>query len=370
MKPTRIFQVLDLAMEARNKGQIFNPLFAGAAGVGKSQICQQWAKMQKEKNPNFGFIDLRIAYMEQPDFIGYPESQDDANGIRRTVHNLPEFWPTEGEGILLLEEPNRATTGMMQVLMQILTDRQVHKYKLPEGWIIASCINPDSAEYDVSAMDTALKNRFIGFEIEYDHNAFVEYMNKKDWCPNIQAFVKSGVWIYKDAAQIGKDGTYISPRNWEQLNAAHLAGAQNDKPMHSTICRAILGKDIGNEFYKFVHDDAPVTAIDLLKSKTKALKKLKEQANPEHYAGDKISVTVESIIKNYGGRTPKEGEISEDLMVEVAKTISSDQALVLIKECGLRAHAGNITNFFKEFAERYPDLLGVLKANIKLSGGK
>ncbi len=372
MKPSRIHEVLDLVFQARKVGKNLNPLFAGAAGIGKSEICQQWVKEQQKRNKNFGFIDLRVAYLEAPDFVGFPGEHVDSDGRVRTSHRLPEFWPTnpESEGLLLLEEPNRGTTAVMNCLMQILTDRKVHNYTLPEGWIIAAAINPDSAEYDVNSLDTALKNRFAIFEVEYDHNTFVSFMEEKEWCSHIQYFVKSGTWTYKDAGTVAKDGVYISPRTWAQLNAAHKAGAVDNKQLHRIIASSILGKDVGNEFWKFVHDDAPVTARDILTSKKKSLTKLKEQSRPDAYQGDKIAVTVESIIKEYGGLSAAEGQIDEETMVEVAKIISSDQAVNLLKGCGLKSPNGNITDFFKEFCKRHPELVDVLKSNIKLSNTK
>jgi hypothetical protein len=369
MKPSRIPEVLDLALQARSLGKNFVPMFAGAAGIGKSELSQSWVKVQRKRNPSFGFIDLRCAYLEAPDFIGFPGEERDSSGVVRTSHRLPEFWPTDpdSEGLILLEEPNRGTTAVMNCLMQLLTDRKVHNYTLPKGWIIAAALNPDSAEYDTNSMDAALKNRFAVFEVEYDHTTFVSFMEDHDWDHRIVSFVKSGFWTYKDASSVGKDSVYISPRTWSQLNATHKAGAAEERQLHRIIASAILGKDIGNEFWNFVHDDAPVTAADLIKDLERALKKLREQSQPSAYKGDKIAVTVESIIKEYGGAEPKEDQVSENTMVEVAKIISSDQAVNLIKGCGLKSHNGNITNFFLDFTKRYPELVDILKANIKLN---
>jgi hypothetical protein len=372
MKPSRIFQVLDLALEARKHGQNLNPLFAGAAGIGKSQICQKWAEDQRSRNPNFGFIDLRAAYLEAPDFIGFPGESKDKDGNLRTSHRLPEFWPTdaESEGLLLLEEPNRGTTAVMNCLMQLLTDRKVHNYTLPKGWIIAAAINPDSAEYDTNSMDAALKNRFVVFDVEYDHNSFVSYITDKKWCDNIIYFIKSGIWTYRDACSISDGNVYISPRTWEKMNAAHMGGALEDKQFHRILTSSILGKDIGNEFWNFIHDDAPVTAQDIIRDKKSALKKLKKQSKTENYQGDKIEVTVQSIIKHYGGVEAKEDQISEEDMVEVAKIIWSDQAMDLIKACGLKVNGGNIKSFFEDFCSRHQDLISILKSNIKINNSK
>lgn len=379
MKVSRIPEILDMALKARSLGLRWNPMFRGGAGLGKSEVVQQWVVAQKKRNPNFGFLDLRIAYYEAPDLIGFPSAVE-VNGLLRTIHSLPEFWPTEGEGLLLFEEPNRGTTGVMNCLMQILTDRQVGpKYKLPPGWVIASCINPDDANYDVNSMDTALTDRFEIFDIDYDHMTFIEHIESDKWHHCVTRYIKSGAWTYKSADSIGKEGKYISPRTWYKLNSAEVAGAQGDRQLHRIICQSILGKHVGNEYWKSCWDDAPVTAQDLLNDKKAALKKLRDQSQPETYQGDRISVTCESIVQTYGGwykgQKDKDGKeieepkdlISEETMAEVAMIIPSDLSVNLIKECGYKAYKGQITNFFREFTQRHPETVDVLRSNIRIN---
>lgn len=369
MKPSNIFAVLDLAYLARQQGRTLNPIFTGEAGLGKSEITQAWVKKQRARNSEFGFLDLRIAYMEAPDLIGFPDKTIDANNVARTSHLLPEYWPTSGEGLILLEEPNRGTTGVMNCLMQLLTDFKVHNYTLPEGWMIAACINPDSSEYDVNTMDAALKDRFVEFEVEFDHIAFIDFIEDKNWHESVRMFVGSGIWTYKTTKEIGKDGKYISPRTWSKVNAAELAGVNQNRQLHRLTVQSILGKDIGNEYHKFCYDSAPVTASDLLKDKAAAIKRLKLQSDPSTYQGDMIAATVESLEKQYGGlaKDCTKDQISEDLMAEVAKIIPADHAVNLIKQCGYKQSKGQITNFFKDFTKRHPDLVQVLKDNIKLN---
>lgn len=369
MKPSNIFAVLDLAYEARKQGRTLNPIFTGEAGLGKSEITQAWVKKQRERNSKFGFLDLRIAYMEAPDLIGFPSEGKDNKGTARTMHLLPEFWPTEGEGLILLEEPNRGTTGVMNCLMQLLTDFKVHNYELPEGWMIAACINPDSSEYDVNTMDAALKDRFVEFEVEFDHMAFIDFIDAAQWHDKVQMFISSGIWTYKTTKEIGKDGKYISPRTWSKVNAAEMAGVGKNRALHRLTVQSILGKDIGNEYHKYCYDSAPVTAQDLLKDKPAAIKRLKSQSDPSTYQGDMIAATVESIEKYYGGlkKDCKNDQIDEDTMAEVAKIIPADHAVNLIKGCGYKQSKGQITNFFKDFTKRHPELVQVLKDNIKLN---
>lgn len=378
MKPIRILEVLKLTTKARENDHVFNPLFTGDAGLGKSAIAQLFVEKMKtvgfpesgiKPNKNYGFLDLRIAYMEAPDFIGFPETEE-IGGQKRTCHYLPEFWPTEGEGLILLEEPNRGTTGVMNCLMQLLTDRKVHDYKLPPGWIVASCINPDSAEYDVNAMDAALRNRFEEYEIEFDPVSFIDYVEASDWNDNVQMFIKSGAWLFKDTKSIGDGGRYISPRTWSKVNAAEEAEVGKDRRLHRETMMSILGKDIGQEYHKFCFDEAPVTAKELLDSRSKALSRLKKQSDPSAYKGDMIAVTIESITQNYSCKQKDDkvgGKVGEDTMAEVAKIIPSDQAINLIKQCGFKQSKGAITTFFRDFVKRHPELSKVLKSNIRIS---
>lgn len=372
MKPSMISDVLDLALEARRKGYNFNPLFSGDAGLGKSDIVKAWVKKQRERNPNFFFIDLRIAYMEAPDVIGFPETKEDENGIMRTTHCLPEIYPTDpdAEGLILLEEPNRGTTGVMNCLMQMLTDLKVHMFDLPKGIIFAGCINPDSAEYSVNSMDAALKDRFEEYEIEYDHNSFVNYIEGAKWHDSVVNFVKSGTWLYKAAKEIAKDGQYISPRTLSKLNAAEQAGLQNNRALHFQTACGILGRDYGKSYHKFCFEESPVTHTDLLENKANALKRLEKMSDPNSYNGDMIGITIDSIAKNFTTDLEDnrdESLIGENTMAEVAKIIPSDQAVNLIKQCGMQKHKGNIAEYFGKFIKRHPELIQALKSHLAVS---
>jgi hypothetical protein len=295
-------------------------------------------------------------------------------------HALPHFWPTKGRGIILFEEPNRGNTMVTNCMMQILTDRKVGpNYELPTGWMMAAAMNPATSSYDTNQLDTALMDRFENFHIDYDFNTFVNFIENSKWDEKILRFLKSGNWVYKTPDKIGQDGKYISPRTWSKLNAAERAGAANDQQNHFILCTSTLGKAIGNEYWKTCWDDAPVTAQDLLSNSEKAFAKLKKQSDVKSYAGDKISMTVESIIQHYGGwyegfKDAKGNEVKENAelineatMVEVAKIIPSDQALNLIKECGLKVSNGQTVSFLKEFQKRHPECVNILKGNIKIN---
>jgi MoxR-like ATPase len=317
MKPQQIYDVLNLAREIRKKGEVFIPMFVGPPGVGKSFLGQQWAKAH-----GLQFLDLRSAYLENPDVKGYPQPQV-KDGREVTTHFTPEMWPTGGEGLLALEEVNRGTNMVMNCWMQLLTDFKIDKYTLPPGWVIAGFINPEDEQYCVNTMDAALKNRFEFFHIEYDKDSFVDYMKSQDYDKMLVSFVESGIWSYKTPEQIAdlSGNKYISPRTISRMNSVLKTGTAHSIELETY--QAIFGTHYGLAFFKFKHDERPIMYKDLVEDKKRSIAKLKQYSDESNYNNAQISITTKSIIE--------EKVISDELLTEVLLILPSDQSMGLIQ---------------------------------------
>lgn len=342
MRPSQIFNILDIAKRARENKKVFNPLFVGAPGVGKSQIVQAWCKQNK-----LPFIDLRAAYLEAPDLIGFPSIEKTSSGTAITVHNIPEFWPQDPswKGVVLLEEPNRGTTSVMNTFMQILTDRKVHKYVLPEGALIVGCINPEGSEFDVNTMDAALKDRFAIFNVAYDKKDFISYMKKSDWSKDIIMFVESNTWQYTPVENIASTpgAKYVSPRTFSALEAVLSAGLES-KDEELLCYNTILGTNVGRDFYNFRHNESPVLYSDLVNSPRDAFKRLKEFSNPSNLKNGMLTITIEDIKENK--------TIEDKLLVDVLKVLPVDLGAGLVRDLEyVRKDKDLLTRIYKAYPE-------------------
>ena len=105
----------------------------GAPGIGKSSIVKQIAN---EKS--VGFIDLRLALMDPTDLKGIPFYDKDSH---TALWAPPAFLPKDGEGILFLDELNAAPPSVQASAYQLILDRQVGEYILPDGWAIVAAGN-------------------------------------------------------------------------------------------------------------------------------------------------------------------------------------------------------------------------------------
>lgn len=148
--------------------------FWGPPGAGKSAIIKQTgAKLGLE------VLDIRVVLLDPVDLRGLPH----INGDGRAHWAQPSFWPTEGEGIIFLDELNRAPTLTQNACFQLVLDRKCGEYTLPDGWRIVAACNRESDGGGVTKMPDALANRFNHFHVDPDLN---------DWCK----------WAASDAADI------------------------------------------------------------------------------------------------------------------------------------------------------------------------
>lgn len=331
MKPSQIHEILDLAMKAREQGNIWNPMFVGPPGLGKTEIVQQWFK----KN-DLGSLTLTPALLEAPDMRGYPDKEM-IDGKMRMVTLLPSMWPTSGKGGIILEELNRGTTSVMNCTMALSDVRRgFDNYKLPDNYIVVGCINPDGGKYDTNTMDPALADRFEVFQVGYDKETHLQFMKDTKYHKDIILFVESGMFTYvlPEDVKNAPGAKYVSPRTLSKVNAMLMAGIPKDSELF--IYQAILGDNIGKDFYNFKYNESPVFFYDLVKNFDMARDKLVKFSNPENFKAGMISITMKDIVEN--------NEINDKLLTEVIKIIPVEQGRVLMSDLEFKREDKTIFN--------------------------
>jgi MoxR-like ATPase len=157
MRPSQIVSALNLCLDVQQPVMIW-----GSPGVGKSDTVKQTAEKR-----NIDLIDLRLSQLDSVDLRGVPSVDRER---RRTDWNSPSILPYEGKGILFLDEINSAPQGVTAAAYQLILDRRLGDYVLPEGWNIIAAGNRVSDRAIVNQMPTPLKNRFahLYFEVNND----------------------------------------------------------------------------------------------------------------------------------------------------------------------------------------------------------
>jgi hypothetical protein len=204
----RLERVLALAYRARRP-----VLLEGATGIGKSEIVRQVAAQLGVQT-----VVLDLSLLEPPDLVGLPVVT-----AGRTTYALPHVLPSDGAGILMLEELNRAERYIQQPALQLLTARRLHEYELPEGWVCFAAINPESAEYQVTALDRALRARFLTLHVRADRAAWLAWAQTNGVHPGVIALAQAHERLLDD----------VPPRSWTY--ASHIISAATDAELKDGV---------------------------------------------------------------------------------------------------------------------------------------
>jgi MoxR-like ATPase len=210
MKPSDLAAFLNRLVKDKIK---LSTMIWGPPGIGKSSIVQQTAHAHK-----VGFIDLRLSQLAPTDLRGLPV----ANKSQGTSHWFPpEFLPTRGRGILFLDEINLAPPTMQGMAQQLILDRRVGSYEVPDGWYIWAAGNRKEDRAIVFDMPAPLANRFIHLEVEADLDSFKNYALMAGIHEQIVAFTafRPHLLHKMDTSQ----PAWPSPRSWAMASDLHHA---------------------------------------------------------------------------------------------------------------------------------------------------
>lgn len=211
VKPSELVTFLDDLIRNDLK---MSAMIWGPPGIGKSSIVAQTAAKH-----GIDFIDVRLSQLAPTDLRGLPVADTEA---RLSRWYPPEFLPQSGRGILFLDEVNLAPPTMQGMAQQLILDRRVGSYSVPEGWFIWAAGNRKEDRAATFDMPAPLANRFIHCDIEADLESFKAYALRTGMHEQIVAFVMfRPEMLHKISPQ---QPSWPSPRSWDMANALLKAG--------------------------------------------------------------------------------------------------------------------------------------------------
>ena len=148
------------------------PFVWGNQGIGKTQVHRQIADALGVE-----IIYLNLATQEVGDLVGLL-MKDEKTGM--VYHAKPEWFPTEGKGIIMLDEFNRAHPDVLQAMFPFVQTGRMHTHKLGEGWSIAVAGNYQNENFNVTdTSDAALASRFCHIHLRPTVEEFVLFAKSK-----------------------------------------------------------------------------------------------------------------------------------------------------------------------------------------------
>jgi 2-phosphoglycerate kinase len=355
------------------------PLIVGESGIGKTALAKELAK---ENNWSLIVIDGNL--LKEGEIGGLPtieaysgtsysgdkiEKKATVYAIHNKLRQIDEEISKGKTVLLFIDEINRCEHTVQQELMNLILNREINGYNLPEDVKILAAMNPSSKygsdfDYQVVDMDAAQENRFVWLHMEPD------YMQWLDWAitAGIEQKVIEFISTFPEYLhKINEDDIRATPRSYERVSKSYTVykakKASIPRAVFLNVVKGNVGKLIAEEFISFVEADyRPLISYEDVFSgdslEESVIEKVKSESHTRLYLSAKnILKNLEEHINNYNPTH------SIDRLIEFLKIYPVDLMLGIMKDIKnsyteVYKHAIENETFVEAFFESYSSIRG------------
>lgn len=249
--------------------RVKRPLFLwGPPGIGKSELVEGITK-------ELGglMIDLRLGQMEPTDIRGIPFYNKD---IGKMDWAPPVELPDEATAsqypivVLFLDELNSAAPSVQSAAYQLILNRRIGKYKLPDNVVMVAAGNRESDKGVTYRMPTPLANRFIHQEMKVDFASWQEWAVNNRIHKDVVGYLSFAKQDLYDFDAKSASRAFATPRSWTFVS--QLLDENDDDDTTMNLIAGTVGEGLAVKFmaHKKVAGRMPNPA-DILSGKVKDL---------------------------------------------------------------------------------------------------
>jgi hypothetical protein len=238
IRPADAVAVLRRCMQVGRPAMLWGP-----PGIGKSDIIAQIGA--KDNRP---VIDLRLLLMEPTDIKGIPYYNPESKTMRWAK---PSELPGEDDvelhnAILFLDEINAAPQSVQAAAYQLILNRKVGEYELPEGVSIVAAGNRETDKAVTFRMPSALANRFVHFEMMVNFEDWEDWAIRNRISSDVVGFLKAKQnYLFMFDPKSG-DKAFATPRSWAFVS--QLLDDSMSESLNSVMVQGTVGTGVAHEF--------------------------------------------------------------------------------------------------------------------------
>lgn len=251
------------------------PIFLlGKGGIGKSEVIETLAK----KELNIGYIDIRLLLYTETDIKGIPYP-DDAKRFTIWLQNdiLPRVEKHGERGILVFDEITSAMKSVRTAIYQLLNERRLGEYELPDGWMLICLGNGEEDGGDYNGMEGNFANRCSMFRVEPEIEAFKSYGLESGLNTMVLAYLSwcsEDLHTYDDTQGSEDSLLFASPRSWKAVSDILNRTNSNMDKITELRVKSNIGTVVGEKFVSFCKfKGSTVDISSILSGKTKEVPK-------------------------------------------------------------------------------------------------
>jgi energy-coupling factor transporter ATP-binding protein EcfA2 len=247
------------------------PVFLwGPPGIGKSDIVGQITNSL----PKSHLIDIRLSLWDPTDIKGMPYYSANDNTMKWAPPvELPseEFAAQYDNIVLFLDEMNSAAPAVQSAAYQLILNRRVGTYKLPDNVMIVAAGNRDADKGVTYRMPAPFANRFVHLELTVDFGDWFDWAVDNKQHKDVVGFLNFSKKDLYDFDPKSSSRSFATPRSWAFVS--ELLDDELDESTTTDLVAGTVGEGLAVKFmaHRKVASKMP-NPSDILDGKVKELK--------------------------------------------------------------------------------------------------
>ena len=248
------------------------PIFLwGPPGIGKSEVVEQITNSL----PNSHLIDIRLSLWEPTDIKGIPYFDSNSGTM---VWGAPGELPSEEFAkqydniVLFLDEMNSAAPAVQAAAYQLILNRRVGQYKLPDNVVIIAAGNREADKGVTYRMPAPLANRFIHLELAVSFDDWFAWAIENKIQTDVVGYLTFAKKDLYDFDPKSPSRSFATPRSWSFVSEL-IEDNDDDETTTTDLVSGAVGEGLAVKFmaHRKVASTMP-NPTDILDGKVKEMK--------------------------------------------------------------------------------------------------
>lgn len=216
---------------------------SSAPGMGKSAISKVVAERFK-----LPVVEVFLSEYDPAELAGFTYREGTSMKKAR-----PDWLPSEGEGILILEEFSDAPQSVQNIGCRLVRERSLGEHKLAKGWHIIVCGNRAKDRTGAQQLVKKFTNRVCFLTLNQETDEFLDVAAEQGFHPAVIGYLAKNKGALNGFNPLHESSP--TARSWEFVSDALNGMKLTDTALRATITGFIGGGEAGKfmGFLKHMH---------------------------------------------------------------------------------------------------------------------